>query len=318
MTKEARGTLLTTVTLNPCIDYTVHLPEIQRGQLNLVQGSRTDMSGKGINVSAVLAQLSAPTFATGISFTGNHNLLSQYLDKHKIPFEFTLASGTIRTNVKIIEDDGTHTEINSPGDWIGEEVLREFFDLLEKLLPNTSLLICSGRIPNGAPEHIYKDIIQLADKHGSKVFLDTGGASLVDGVIASPAFIKPNELEFEQLTGYAPDDLLITAEISRELIAERRLEYICVSLGSRGALLTDARASYFAQPLSIPAQGVTGAGDSMVAGMAKAYQENKSTADMLRFGMAAAGGTVLREGTLLCRREEFLHLLPEVKIQKIL
>lgn len=310
--------MITTVTLNPCIDYTVTLPAFARGELNLAGKARTDMSGKGINVSVVLRELGESTTATGISYTGNHNVLEQHLKNHTIPYEFTLAPGEIRTNVKIIEqENGTHSEINSLGAPVDAVVLTEVAALVSRWAAHSRLMVFSGRIPNGASSDMYAALLSAAQAAGCDTVLDTGGDSLVRGVEQAPTLIKPNELEFFQLTGQSTEDIAITAAASRRLIADKGLCYVCVSLGERGALLSDGDHSYFAPPLSVAVQGVTGAGDSMVAGLCAVLSQGGTTEEMLRYGVAAATATVIRPGTLLCEKKEVDRLLPMVRLQTI-
>ncbi|MBQ8027105.1 MAG: hypothetical protein IJ261_03205, partial [Clostridia bacterium] len=49
--------MITVVTLNPCVDKTVVLEQFKYGETNRVLNSRTDIGGKGINVSLVLKEL---------------------------------------------------------------------------------------------------------------------------------------------------------------------------------------------------------------------------------------------------------------------
>ena len=67
-------------------------------------------------------------------------------------------------------------------------------------------------------------------------------------------------------------------------------------------------------PLPVEAKGLTGAGDSMVAGMCYAIRRRLGPEAMLRYAMAAAGGSVRLEGTLLTSKEDLEELLPQVEI----
>ena len=49
--------MIYTVTCNPAIDYVMHLPELAPGKTNRSEGEELYFGGKGINVSAVLAEL---------------------------------------------------------------------------------------------------------------------------------------------------------------------------------------------------------------------------------------------------------------------
>ena len=45
------------VTLNPCVDYTITVPGLQKGKKNLVKSTRKEVSGKGINVCMQLKNM---------------------------------------------------------------------------------------------------------------------------------------------------------------------------------------------------------------------------------------------------------------------
>ena len=49
--------MIYTVTFNPAIDYVVHTGEMRLGSVNRSESENIFVGGKGINVSAVLAEL---------------------------------------------------------------------------------------------------------------------------------------------------------------------------------------------------------------------------------------------------------------------
>ena len=53
--------MIYTVTLNPSIDYIVHLPAIELGEVNRIQQDFKLPGGKGINVSRILNELEVKT-----------------------------------------------------------------------------------------------------------------------------------------------------------------------------------------------------------------------------------------------------------------
>ena len=49
--------MVTTLTLNPCVDRTITINGFRYGGTNKITNVRSDISGKGINVSIALHQL---------------------------------------------------------------------------------------------------------------------------------------------------------------------------------------------------------------------------------------------------------------------
>lgn len=64
--------MIYTCTLNPSVDYIVHMDELRVGELNRALKTLTFPGGKGINVSRVLKRLGVDSTALGFAggFTG--------------------------------------------------------------------------------------------------------------------------------------------------------------------------------------------------------------------------------------------------------
>ena len=64
--------MIYTVTLNPSIDYIVHVEALQLGELNRMKQDFKLPGGKGINVSRILQRIQIPSTALGFigGFTG--------------------------------------------------------------------------------------------------------------------------------------------------------------------------------------------------------------------------------------------------------
>ncbi|MFV0400412.1 MAG: 1-phosphofructokinase family hexose kinase [Oscillospiraceae bacterium] len=310
--------MITTVTLNPCIDYTAVVNRLEQGALNLMTGSRMDASGKGVNVALVLDALGVDCFATGISFENNHNMLAGRLDSEGIPHDFVLAPGNIRTNIKLYDESaGNMTEINSTGEPVEPSTLEALADKLDSLAARSEVVAFSGRIANGAASDIYRRLMERLSTYPVKLAVDADGEPLAEALKAKPWLIKPNDYELGKLVGRKLETDREIVAACRELIAGG-VEIVCVSLGADGALIADKREAWRAKGLSIPVRGLQGAGDSMVAGICKAAVEGQPLRELLRSGMAASAGSVIREGTLLSTKEDYLGFLSQVQIEAII
>ena len=73
---------------------------------------------------------------------------------------------------------------------------------------------------------------------------------------------------------------------------------------------------YLAKALDIEVKGIQGAGDSLVAGICLAMTRGEGEEEMLRCAAAAAGASLLQEGTQMCTLEDFRSLLERVEIIK--
>jgi 1-phosphofructokinase len=307
--------MITTVTLNPCIDLALTLPALTLGAFNLVERKRTDVCGKGVNVSVVLKELGLETLCAGISFTKNGGLLADRLDSLGIPHDFVMAPGEIRTNIKVMDEAKTEmTELNSRGDPVAPAVLDDFLDKLEHLAAESDMVVFSGRIPNGAGEDTYRRCLERIAASPAKTILDAEKTPLLLALEAKPFLIKPNLYELETAFGEKAATRGDILRICRGIL-RRGVGVVCVSLGELGAMIVGEREAFYAPALPLTPRGFQGAGDSMVAGICKAIADDGGLEDMLRSGVAAASASIIREGTLLCQKADYERFLELVCVE---
>ena len=309
--------MILTVTLNPCIDRTVYLDRLTVGSYNRVQSTRSDPAGKGLNVSIVLKNLNEDTLCTGFNFSENGRLLEQLLDERDVAHQFLMAEGAIRTNIKLFDNScQVMTEVNEAGPFVPPEAVEQLLQKADSLLEHTDILVMSGSVPPGVPADIYQRLIRMAHKKQVKSILDASGEPFLLGLREKPYLIKPNTLEFEQAFHAPVSPRSIPMDTIRSIL-EGCISRICISIGEEGALFADRGHIYRARPLPLKPQGLTGAGDSMVAGICYAIRRRLGTDDMLRWAMASAGGSIRKPGTILAEEADIRELLPQVEIEQI-
>lgn len=310
--------MILTLTLNPCIDKTIYLDQLEVGSYNRVKSTREDLAGKGLNVSIVLNNLGEDTLCTGFNFKSNCHLLNHLLDSHHVKHEFVLSEGAIRTNVKLFDlSCQVMTEVNEAGPFVPETSTEQLLEYIENALSHTDILVMSGSIPPGVPTDIYQRLIRTANQKQVKTVLDAAGEPLFLGLKEKPYLIKPNTLEFEQAFQKEIESGMDMLEIAQQVV-NNGIPYLCLSMGADGAMLIDKEHAYRAKALPLVPKGLTGAGDSMVAGMCYAIQKELGSEDILRYAMASAGGSIRQEGTLLATQKDIEELLPLVEIETIL
>lgn len=306
--------MIVSVTLNPCIDKTIYLDQLAVGEYNRVCSTRTDVCGKGVNMSIALSHFGIPTCCTGFNFKENGKLLEKVLEREGIPYDFVMAEGEIRTNVKLFDRSSqVMTEINERGFKVSPQMIDALLEKVDGLLSECSILVLSGSIPPGVPADIYGVLIRMAHKKHVKTVLDAAGEPFLLGLREKPTLIKPNDFELGQAFPKETQNGVPPLVIARKIV-ESGISYVCVSMGGDGALLVDQSHAYRAKALPIQVKGLTGAGDSMVAGMCCAIYKGLSSREMLRYACAAAAGSVRLEGTLLASQSDLKELLPQVEL----
>ena len=320
--------MIVTVTLNPCLDKTIYLDSLKVGEYNRVVDTRNDLAGKGINVSTVIRNLGGDTLCTGFNFRDNGADLEKVFEARGLDHDFVMCDGAIRTNTKLFDrSSGVMTEINESGPLVAGASVDAFLAKIDVLLDEADILVMSGSLPPGVPTAFYADLIRLAHAKGVKAVLDSAGAPFESGLEALPDLIKPNLYEFglafSRRLGFTlndkPDentDFEKIFQVAKEVAAEG-IPYICISLGGGGAVLINAEHAYRAGSVVTEVQGLTGAGDSLVAGMCYALAEGMGPEEMLRYGIATSGASVRKPGTLLATGDEVRELLPQVLVETL-
>lgn len=306
-----------TMTLNPCIDRTEYYDSFQVGATNIVKKAMEEVAGKGINVAVGLRHLNVPVKAMGFAYKEDKDKLYEKLDAEQIPHSFVEVAGRLRVNRKLFDESkSVMTECNEKGMPVTAEDIEALLRILCEELEDTSILVLSGSVPPGVDKDIYARMTTMANKAGVKVVLDASGELLLEGIKAKPYLIKPNKEEFQKsfLKNEKINTDLDDTEISEQIlvdvskeIVKGGLSYVCLSLGTDGAMLishkmsesVDEKGSFRVDKrpaIMVTVRSLQGAGDAMVAGLCKAIYEGGEE-KMLAYALAMAASTISLEGT---------------------
>ncbi|TAK96517.1 MAG: 1-phosphofructokinase family hexose kinase [Verrucomicrobia bacterium] len=164
----------------------------------------------------------------------------------------------------------------------------------------TPLLILSGSLPRGVPVTAYAQLIRSAHGFGVRTLLDCDGPAFAAAIKARPFLVKPNEHELAQWWGaHAPSrvpadassagSLRPEAEIlraARALSAQTRGWVLVSRGGKRGLLVNHAEGFHFtATPPRVKLRNTVGAGDALLAAVARQIQLGKPPEQWLKFGL---------------------------------
>lgn len=286
--------MIYTVTLNPSIDYIVHMESLVSGITNRTVREEYYYGGKGINVSNVLAELGLESTALGFvaGFTGE--AIEKGLVSEKITKDFIhLPEGISRINVKI--KHGDETEINGQGPRIDEASLNQLLEKIREIKDGDTLII-SGSVPNTMPNDIYERFLELIKEKDVRIVVDATGQLLVNSLKYHPFLIKPNRQELSELFKDEVKTAEQTEKYARKL-QEMGAQNVLVSLGKDGALLVDVNGQvHTLGTISRDVVNTVGSGDSMVAGFVAGYETTRDYAYALQLGSACGNATAFLSG----------------------
>ncbi|MBQ4446948.1 MAG: 1-phosphofructokinase [Clostridia bacterium] len=297
--------MIYTVTLNPSIDYVVHIDKLISGVTNRTSSEEYYFGGKGINVSHVLAELDLDNTALGFvaGFTGE--AIEKGTSHPRIKTDFIhLKEGVSRINVKIKSEE--ETEINGQGPHIDDEALEAFMKKTDGISDGDTLIL-SGSIPKTMPDDVYERILERLKDRNVRIVVDATKKLLVNALKYRPFLIKPNRQEISELFGVKVEDEETTLFYARRL-QEMGAKNVLVSLGGDGAMLLDETGRvHKAAAAKGRVLNTVGSGDSMVAGFVAGCMLKNDYAYALRLGTACGGATAFLPG--LATREKIDELM---------
>ena len=299
--------MILTVSLNPAVDKTCEIESIQPGTVNRLKSAVSVAGGKGINVTKILRQFHMPVMAVGFLGGSGGKLIEDAMEELGVECHFTRIKGQTRTNVNILAEDGSVTELLEPGPVIREKELEEFRKQFSGCLELCEMAVLSGSVPEGVPTDIYRQLIEECHRNGVKVILDTSGEALREAVPAMPDLLKPNLKELESLIGKKIDTRKVFAEEVNRLCEQ--VGKLVISLGSEGLFYVDEDRDIYQAAKEVNVVNTVGCGDTVVASlcMSEVAGDDADTALQKAAALAAANASTRENGQI--PMETYLELL---------
>ena len=297
--------MIYTVTFNPALDYVVTVNHFTLGRVNRTVRENIFYGGKGINVSALLANLGYKSTALGFvaGFTGDE--IERGVKELGFQSDFIkVGKGMSRINLKLKSDE--ESEINGMGPEITAGDVKVLFDKLSGL-EQGGVLVLSGSIPACIDADIYERIMEMLDGRGIRIVVDAEKDLLLNVLKYHPFLIKPNNHELGQMFGVTvttDEDIAAYAGKLQEMGAVN----VLVSMAKDGAILVAEDGSIYRQGVARgTVKNSVGAGDSMVAGFIAGYLETGDYRYALKLGTACGGATAFSDG--IGTRQDIMKLM---------
>ena len=308
--------IITTVTLNPAIDEAVAIDRFVVGGKNRCALENLDPGGKGINASRVIARLGGQTIALGFIGGVTGQLLRSRLDEEHVLHAFDHVDEATRINVMIYERDlGRRTRMYLDGPHVPAEKVASLRMRLGQI-PAGNLVIFGGSLPPGLDPAIYAQLVTELHARNVGAIVDTSGPALAAVLAAHPLLVKPNVEEAEEILGRRLRNDADVLAAARDLQA-RGAENVVISQAEEGAIAVGPSGGWKAFAPKVAARSTVGAGDSMVAGLALAFNDQLGIVEGLRLGAAAGAATAMVGGTQLCRSEDVERLRAAVRVEPL-
>ncbi len=307
---------IVSLSLNPAIDLTYEINDLQHDQKTRATSSHYDPGGTGINVGRALEKLKANSYTCCITAGKMGEFLHSMLEQELNNITTLQVEGETRINTTLIQQSPQYQyEINAVGPSITPEqldnILNQFLTLCQQ-----GIGVLTGSLPPGIPDSTYQSINIALQNQGGRCIIDAPVAVMKKALLSNPFLIKPNQHELELLTDKKLNSIAQIAHEARRLV-EQGTQYVCVSLAEKGALLTGPDNSYYCNSPKIKVRSTVGSGDSIVAGLAYAFTQNKSPEQALKFAVACGAGTAIQTGTQLFTLADLENLAAEITIKSL-
>ncbi len=305
---------IVTLTLNPAVDKSSRVKKVAANVKLRCAPPQYEPGGGGLNVSRAIKKLGGHSSAWYLAGGRCGEFLSELLEKEALLHHKVKTAKVTRENLTIYdESNGDQFRFGMPGPKIARAEWQSFFKLIEKEEKQADYLIASGSIKfEDSEQEFFEQLLDLSQKMGSKLVVDTSGSSLKIAVEQGAYLIKPNIRELQEIAGRKFEDGKGLENSAKELIERGKLEVIVLSLGAGGALLVTKSGSERINSPTVPISSRVGAGDSMLGGLIFRLAQGATESDAVKFGVAAGAAAVMTPGSELCRKEDTERLYQDI------
>ncbi len=274
--------------LNPSVDVEWRVAQVRWEEKNEILSERRWPGGKGVNVARWLKHLGArPQLLIPLGGQTGRELAAG-LRRERIHTCVLPLRGATRANVIVTAERAGQLRFNPAGpklsraDWAG--VRRS----TTRALPRASVLVLSGSLPRGLRPDAYAGLVRLAREAGVRALLDCDGPPLAAAVEAHPFLVKPNRHELA-LWRRRPLRSVDSLEKAARELSDVTGGWVLLSLGAQGAWLIHARDRVWLKTSApkVAPRNTVGAGDALLASVARQVAQGAPPAEWLRWGVAA-------------------------------
>lgn len=284
------------ITLNPALDLSIGLDALLPGEVNRAVSAATQAAGKGNNVARVLAAHGHDVVVSGFLGADNDRVFEAAFTDWGVADAFVRVPGATRTNVKLAEDAGRVTDINTPGAGVGDAEAARLAAVLDKALADRpDAIVLAGSLARGLTPARWQTALAPLARTDVPLWLDASGAALEAGLMLAPTLVKPNQAELAGCVGRALHDEAALIAAADEL-CERGAGAVAVSRGAAGVVWRTANALWAASAPSVAVTSTVAAGDTLLAGLLHGRLSGWRDPDTLAFAVALSAEAVMHVG----------------------
>lgn len=308
---------IVTISLNPALDVTIWLKTMDFAEPNRAVREEVFAGGKSVNISRVMTSLGMPVKAMGLCGAENSRRFLELIEQDRVPYDFVKLDGSTRENLTIVIPDQRVLKINRDSFPVTIEGMKQLRTRVEEEIQGAGkvLLVFAGSLPANLTPESYKAFLLSFRREGVYFALDNSFFHLSDIVEIQPFLIKPNLLEFRQMSGSDLRTEQSIIKLARSLTAH--VNHVLVSLGAKGMIYAGQDSGCRIHTPQVPVRSTVGAGDTSLAAFLCATQRGMAPCDAAVYGAAAGTASVMLDGTGIVKPDMVEEILPRVTAKGI-
>jgi len=295
-TMAPKAPTIVSVALNPAIDRTLEVPNLEigthvRGRLASIQPA-----GKAVNVARLLGTLGTDCILTGFVGEGDRGRFERSFHQTPVRVEMFEVRSATRENITLVDPARkVDTHIRDVGFRLSAEDLERLRKKLGILAARGSYVLFAGSLAAGMTADQFTGLLDVCAAKGARVAVDSSGPGLESVRETKHLWlVKPNAEELGEIAGRP-----VTSDAPLRATAESLLAHIdevVVTLGADGAYLFRRDGAWRARP-EIPPERViktVGSGDALLAGFVHSHAAGKTPQECLRWGVACGTASTMQ------------------------
>ena len=161
-----------TLALNPSLDTTIWVDNLQLGGVHKAEDVMYDAAGKTVNVSRVLTYYGVSNQLILLLGEGNKRRFLERLNEGKVDYLPILVEGYTRENLSFVDDHGRMTRVMRKGFHVAYEDFVQVTQAVEERVDDKTLVMISGRLPTGITPRMLRTFCERVKKKGGTISLD--------------------------------------------------------------------------------------------------------------------------------------------------
>ncbi len=303
-----------TITLNPAFDLHCNSKKFEMHRENLLDITKVDAGGKGINISRTLTALGVSNKAFVVLGSVNKSEFLDKLKSYNINIETVETPGKIRENITVHEN-GKETRLSFKGFEADDSIIDKLEEKVIKEIDKESIVTFTGSIPKGITKKRIIDFLLRIKEKESKLVVDSKSISYDELLTLKPWLIKPNEEEITSLTKRQVKTVQEAILESKRLF-EYGIENPIITFGEKGCVFATNDGIYVIKPPKTDVVSTIGAGDSFIAGFISAIVNGNNKTDAVKYAVASGTASCFKEGTTPPDRNLLNDIFKKVSLTK--